>query len=266
MSASQANCNVKLRSFLEEGSREQAKDQSNKGPNKGPDHFASWFTAFNKRSRQSDRPPGRAHFTCGPRQMGPRQMGPRQMGPRQMDRPLGCFHDHPQDPCPAPLPVGIDHHRPLHEVDLHFFPGLRFHPPHALRRARLEPAYEALDRLVRTLKSVNRPQVRPDPLRGESIDCHRFNDPGMQGTRTPGPGGHFAGFSGALCGGCRCVAGHRAAIDVQFTGDPPQGKPLRGKSLNGLLIGHFQDAGHAPILPIQTGPGGGVSRSGSGVL
>jgi transposase len=56
------------------------------------------------------------------------------------------------------------------------------------------------------------------------------------------------------------------ARDAEFTRNPPMGIPPRGKSLNGLLIGHFQDAGHALILPNQSGPGGGVSRSGSGAL
>jgi hypothetical protein len=47
--------------------------------------------------------------------------------------PLGReAQDHTQDPCPAPLPVGIDHHRPLHEIDLHLFPGLRLDPPHGV--------------------------------------------------------------------------------------------------------------------------------------
>ena len=133
--------------------------------------------------------------------------------------------------------------------------GLRFHPPHAQRRACLEPACESFNRLVRTLKSVNCPQVRPDPLRSESIGCHRFNDPGMQGTGTPGPGGHFAGFSGALCRGCRCVAGHRPAVDVQFTGDPTAGKTPWRQELEWPVDRTFSGCGRCPHPPASNRAG-----------
>ncbi len=42
------------------------------------------------------------------------------------------------------------------------------------------------------------------------------------------------------------VALHRAAVDAQGAGDTADGPAFGYEGLNGLLLGHFEDVGHAP--------------------
>ena len=61
--------------------------------------------------------------------------------------------------------------------------------------------------------------------------------------RGPGAGGHF---SGALWRGSGGVALHRAAVDAQRAGNAADRPAFGDQGLNGLLLGHFEDVGHAP--------------------
>ena len=47
-------------------------------------------------------------------------------------------------------------------------------------------------------------------------------------------------------GEARGVALHRATVDAQRAGNAAGGPAFGDQGLNGLLLGHFEDVGHAP--------------------
>ena len=85
-------------------------------------------------------------------------------------------------------------------------------------------------------------QILVDALGAQSEFEHRRDDLLEIRAQAARAGDHFGGA--LWCG--EGVALYRAAVDAQRAGNAADRPALGCKGLNGLLLGHFEDVGHAP--------------------